>query len=204
MKMGANFEEDIILENDRVILKSLKSGDLDHLLVFAEKEPDLWKYSLYPANGKTNMEIYLDAAMRSKNESKSFPFIVYDKMAKAYAGSTRFYDINQTQKNLLLGYTWYGKKFQGTGLNKNCKFLLLQYAFEIMQMLRVELRADNNNERSKAAMRSIGATQEGILRSDSYKTDGTRRDSVVFSILKEEWFTHIKEELQKSILLTNT
>lgn len=190
------FEENIILENDRVLLRELTGEDFEHLVYFSENEPEIWKYSLVSGAGKTNLENYIAAAICAKNNLSSFPFIVYDKKSKAYAGSTRFYDLNATQRNVLLGYTWYGRQFQGTGLNKNCKFLLLQYAFENMEIERVELRADNNNERSKAAMRSMGATEEGILRKDCYKSGGGRRDSIVFSILKEEWFNSIKEKLQ--------
>jgi RimJ/RimL family protein N-acetyltransferase len=95
-----------------------------------------------------------------------------------------------------LGYTWYGKDFQGTGLNKHCKYLLLQFAFETLGMERVEFRADKNNSRSIAAMKSIGCVVEGVLRSQMPKYNTTeRRDSIVLSILKGEWFDHVKEEL---------
>ena len=90
----------------------------------------------------------------------------------------------------------YGKRFQGTGLNKHCKYLLLEFAFEQLNMERVEFRADNQNLRSIAAMKSIGCTQEGVLRSNTYKSDGTRRDSIVLSILKEEWYQYIKSDLK--------
>lgn len=193
------FEENIFLENDRVLLRPLLKEDFDQLLYFSENEPEIWKYSLANVSGKTNLEIYIANAIRTKNALTAFPFIVYDKKFKAYAGSTRFYDLNTLQRNMLLGNTWYGKQFQGTGLNKNCKYLLLQYAFENMKMERIELRADNGNERSKAAMRSMGATEEGILRKDCYNAEGGRRDSVVFSILKEEWFNCIKEKLQNAL-----
>ena len=103
---------------------------------------------------------------------------------------------NQT---LQLGYTWYGAKFQGTGLNKNCKLLLLQFAFETMGMERVEFRADKNNQRSIAAMKSIGCTNEGILRSNVPNAMGGRRDSIVLSILKHEWEGRVKELLISKI-----
>jgi RimJ/RimL family protein N-acetyltransferase len=96
---------------------------------------------------------------------------------------------------LQLGYTWYGSAFQGTGLNKHCKYLLLNFAFEKMHMERVEFRADNDNKRSIAAMKSIGCMEEGILRSNSIKQDGSRRDSIVLSILKVEWEKTVKERL---------
>ena len=110
-----------------------------------------------------------------------------------------FYDIQAAFKTLQLGYTWYGKDFQGTGLNKHCKFLLLSFAFEQAGMERVEFRADNNNERSIAAMKSIGCKVDGILRGNMPTRDGGRRDSIVLSILKDEWFSNVKEKLKEKL-----
>lgn len=122
------------------------------------------------------------------------------KLKNEYAGSTRFYDINLPFKALQLGYTWYGKNFRGTRLNKNCKLLLLEFAFEKMLMERVEFRADNNNARSIAAMKSIGCKVDGILRSNMpTRNTEVRRDSIVLSILKNEWFDDVKIKL-KNIL----
>ncbi|WP_420575165.1 GNAT family N-acetyltransferase [Kordia sp.] len=161
-------------------------------------EPDLWKYSLTPGNGETNLKEYIALATQGRVKENSYPFIVYDKRFNTFAGSTRFYDFHQNHQTVSLGYTWYGKDFHGTGLNKNCKFLMLQFAFEHMKVQRVEFRADNNNKRSIAAMRSIGCTEEGILRSNCATADG-RRDSIVFSILKYEWFSRVKRELIKKL-----
>ena len=105
-----------------------------------------------------------------------------------------------TCKTVQLGYTWYGKKFQGTGLNKHCKFLLLSFVFERLGFERFELRADNNNERSIAAMKSIGCKVDGILRNNMPTREaGRRRDSIVLSILKDEWFGGLKEKLEEKL-----
>ena len=138
------------------------------------------------------MQIALDA----RAEGKEYPFIVFDKRTNEYAGSTRFYDINIAYQTIQLGYTWYGKNFQGTELNKHCKYLLLGFAFEDAGMERVEFRADNNNARSIAAMKSIGCKVDGVLRANMPKREGGRRDSIVLSILKEEWFGGIKKRLR--------
>lgn len=194
-----DLSQKIILENGRVLLRPLEKADLDNLLPFAINEPEIWKYSLIPAGSEDGMKKYLGLAMEGKASGKEYPFIVFDKQQNSCAGSTRFYDIQLSEKSLQLGYTWYGKKFQGTGLNKNCKYLLLEFAFEKMGMERVEFRADHNNERSIAAMKSIGCTVEGVLRSNTIKPDGSRRDSIVLSILKKEWEGSVKEKLKKSI-----
>jgi RimJ/RimL family protein N-acetyltransferase len=136
------------------------------------------------AAGHYNLRNYLQIAENGRNDQKEYPFIVYDKKTNQYAGSTRFYDIQVDFQTLQLGYTWYGKEFQGTGLNKNCKYLLLEFAFEKWKMERVEFRADNENERSIAAMKSIGCKVDGILRSNMPKREGGRRDSIVLSILR--------------------
>jgi RimJ/RimL family protein N-acetyltransferase len=134
--------------------------------------------------------------MEERAARKSYAFIVFDKRTNQYAGSTRFYDIQIENASLQLGFTWYGKEFQGTGLNKNCKYLLLEFAFEKLNMERVEFRADNDNLRSINAMKSIGCVVEGILRSNMYKPNGDRRDSIVLSILKNEWNSGVKDKLQ--------
>lgn len=192
---------DIVLENDAVLLRPLTAADFQYLLPFSLQEPTLWKYSLQPAASEAALAAYIEQALEGRSSGKEYPFIVFDKKQNAYAGCTRFYDIQPANKSLQLGYTWYGKIFQGTGLNKHCKYLLLQLAFETLGMERVEFRADNTNERSIAAMKSIGCTVEGVLRSHLEKPDGTRRDSIVLSILKEEWFGHVKEQLRAKLPL---
>ncbi len=195
-----NFSDNIILEDDLILLRSLQESDFDNLLDFSINEPETWKYSLVGAHGKENLINYIQSAIKAREEKREFPFIVFDKKSQKYAGSTRFYDIQLAYKTLQLGYTWYGSAFRGTGLNKHCKFLLLQFAFETLGMERVEFRADNNNERSIAAMKSIGCKVEGVLRSHMPTANSeVRRDSIVLSILKEEWFDEVKENLKQKL-----
>ena len=198
--MNLTFPQNVILEDETVLLRPLQLNDVDSLLEISINEPETWKYSLVGADGKENLINYIQSAIKSKEDQKEFPFIVFDKKSQKYAGSTRFYDINFEFKTLQLGYTWYGSAFRGTGLNKHCKFLLLQFAFETLGMERVEFRADNNNERSIAAMKSIGCKVEGVLRSNMPTREGNiRRDSIVLSILNNEWFSEVKENLMKKL-----
>ena len=191
--MAFNFQKDLILENERVQLRPLSRTDQAFLLPFSLKEPDLWTYSLTSAAGEENLEKYLLAALELREKEMGYPFLVYDKKTKKIAGSTRFYSINFHHKTLSIGYTWYGKEFQRTGLNRHCKLLLLTYAFEALDIERVEFRADAKNARSIAAMQGIGCTLEGTLRNDCTAETG-RRDSVVLSIIKSEW-PKVKEAL---------
>jgi N-acetyltransferase len=194
-----NFSETYILENDRVLLRPLAHTDFENLLPFALNEPDTWQYSLVSASGHEGMKNYINSALEQKQLQKEYPFIVFDKRTNTYAGCTRFYDIQLNYSTLQLGYTWYGKNYRGTGLNKNCKLLLLQFAFEQLNMVRVEFRADNNNETSKAAMKSIGCIEEGVLRNHMPTATGGRRDSIILSILKTEWEAGVKNRLLEKI-----
>jgi RimJ/RimL family protein N-acetyltransferase len=189
----------ITLEDERVILKPLEENDYNNLLPFALNEQGLWYYSLVRPEGAEGLRNYINIALAEKAAGKEFPFIVFDKKTNAYAGSTRFYDINFPYKTIQLGYTWYGKNFHGTGLNKHCKFLLLQFAFENLKLERVEFRADTRNERSVAAMKSIGCKVDGILRNNMPTVEGGRRSSIVLSILKDEWFDDVKNNLMNKL-----
>lgn len=152
------------------------------------------------AEGEEGLENYLNITFKAKAEGKEYPFIVFDKQTNEYAGSTRFYDIQTELETVQLGYTWYGSKFHGTGLNKHCKYLLLTFAFEQIGFKRFELRADNNNVRSIAAMKSLGCKVDGILRSNMpTREPDKRRDSIVLSMLKDEWFGGMKEALSKKL-----
>lgn len=189
------FDTEIILENEFVELRPLHIDDIALLSHFAISEPTIWKYSLMQIQNENDLAKYVEQAIEARSQKKEYPFIVFDKKKKEYAGSTRFYDIQLQFQTLQLGYTWYGSEFQGTHVNPNCKLLLLEYAFETLNMERVEFRADNRNERSIKAMKSLGCIEEGILRNHLPTIDGGRRDSIILSILKTEWENGVKERL---------
>jgi RimJ/RimL family protein N-acetyltransferase len=180
---------DIILEDERVFLRPLMQEDAILLSPYVKDEPALWKFALTPITSEQAFDQYIASAVESRGLKTAYPFIVFDKVQNKYVGSTRFYDIQLENKSTQLGYTWYSEKTWGTGLNEHCKLLLLTYAFETIGFERVEFRADNRNKRSIAAMQKIGCTIEGILRNHLPTSDGTRRDSIVLSMLKKEWPT---------------
>lgn len=196
--MKLPFESEIILENEVALLRPLSFADLSVLTPFSENEPELWTYSLQPGDGQENLRRYVGQALKDRALARSYPFLVIDKRNGEVAGSTRFYDYQPHHNTVQLGFTWYGKKFQGTGLNKNCKFLMLNYAFDSLKLDRVEFRADALNARSIAAMKSIGCTEEGVLRSNCASPTG-RRDSIILSILASEWKERVKVELMNQI-----
>jgi RimJ/RimL family protein N-acetyltransferase len=194
-----NFKENYILENENVRLRPLEKSDFALLLEYSMNEPEIWTFNANGANGAENLEKYISNAISQRENENEYPFIVFDKKSSKYVGSTRFYDIQPGNKTLQLGFTWYGKDSQGTGINKNCKMLLLEFAFEHIGMERVGFRANNLNLKSINAMKSIGCLEEGILRSYSTNSQGQRIDAIVLSIIKNEWFESVKQKLTGKI-----
>jgi len=194
-----DFNNQYILENNLVKLTSLSKEDYVNLIDFAKNEPELWSHSLIEASSPEKLKIYIDKALKARENKNSYTFVIFNKLKNKYVGSTRYYDIQLKNASLSIGYTWYGKEFQGTGINQNCKYLLLEFAFEILKMERVEFRADTKNERSINAMKNIGCIEEGVLRSNAYNKNGERRNSIVMSILKDEWFKSVKEKLKQKL-----
>ncbi len=194
-----DFKEDYILENDVVRLQPLQATDFDKLVAFSINEPELWSFNANGPDSPENLKKYIERALSQKDKLVEYPFLVFDKINNKTVGSTRFYNINLEAKHLEIGFTWYGKEFQGTALNKNCKYLLLEFAFEKMNLERVGFRANNLNQRSIAAMKSIGCIEEGVLRNFSTDAKGDRIDAIVLSIVKEEWSATVKQNLKNRI-----
>jgi len=192
-----DFAADHILEDEIALLRPLKEDDIVHLLPFAD-QPEIWRFSTQKGDTEEALKKYLLLAIEARNVKKEYPFVIIDKRTNAYAGCTRFYDVKLNQHNLSLGYTWYGKQFHGTGLNKHCKYLLFDFAFS-GGFERVEFAADTLNARSVTAMKSIGCTEEGVLRSHVVRLDGSRRDTIVLSMLKQEWEQSLKEKLSSKL-----
>ena len=182
-----NFSEKIILENNFTKLSPLEIEDVPNLLPVILRNNNLLKYSSQPVNSEEGLTEYIKTGLADKKKQSQYAFIIFDKRKNEFAGSTRFANISNKDKRLEIGWTWIGQKFQGTGLNKNNKFLMLQYAFEILGFERVELKTDARNLQSRRAMEKIGAKYEGLLRSYTLMSDGYRRDTVYYSILKNEW-----------------
>ena len=174
------------LENERVKLALLDLSNYMHLTDIAQQE-NLIQYSPNDISTPEKLKEYVQTAVDGYYHKTIIPFIIYDKKTESYAGSTRFALINWNNKVLHIGWTWIGKQFQGTGLNTNMKFLMLQYAFETLEFDKVEFRIDERNIASRKAVEKIGATLEGILRKDTLMPDGFRRSTCCYGILKEEW-----------------
>ena len=187
------FDENIVLENKRARLTPLKADDINVLEEIAY-EPSMWELGMSNIKEQKDLKEYIGIALKEKAAKSSYPFLIFDTQTNSVAGSTRYGNISFHYKRLEIGWTWIHPRHQGTGLNKACKFLLLQFAFETLKMNRVELKTDVLNHQSQKAMRKIGAKEEGIFRSHQVTSTGRVRDSIFFSIISNEW-----EEIKHSI-----
>lgn len=185
--MNFNFKNEIVLENSRVKIEPLKEFHLEYLLPIALNHPSLLKYSPSVFGSEANLVLYIEDALNARSKEKRYPFVIFDNDSNRFIGSTSFGNVSNHDQRLEIGWTWIDKKTHGTGLNKQCKFLLLQYIFEVLKFERVELKTDARNLQSRRAIEKIGGKFEGELRSHTLMLDGHRRDTVYYSILKDEW-----------------
>lgn len=181
------------LENKRVLLQPLEMEHLEDLLPIA-LQPVLWKLTPTPVNTQQDLEKYIQTALDERTAGVSIPFVIIDKQTHRVAGSTRFAALTLPHKRTEIGWTWIDPSLHGTGLNKAMKFAMLQHAFETLHLNRVELKTDELNTQSRNAMLSIGCKQEGIFRNHMITSSGRVRNTVYFSIIKEEW-PEVKERI---------
>jgi RimJ/RimL family protein N-acetyltransferase len=178
--------ESFSLENDRVLLQPLTLENFEELISIASQN-NLVQYSPSNISTRASLKDYVETAIKQLNNGTSIPFIIYDKHEKAYAGSTRYMNMNFKNKVLHIGSTWLGREFHGSGLNDQMKSLMLQHAFVEMDFEKVEFRVDERNIKSRKAVEKLGCTLEGILRKDTYLLDGFKRNTCCYGLLREEW-----------------
>lgn len=182
----------ILLENDYVRLSPLTLDNYQYLTSIASQEK-LIQFSPSDIGTSKKLKNYVEIALKQQKEKITMPFIIFDKKENRYAGSTRYMNINERNKVLEIGSTWIGKEFQGSGLNHQMKFLMLNHVFDEMGFEKVEFRIDERNIRSRKAVEKIGGLLEGILRKNVYLLNGYKRNTCCYGILKEEW-----EEIKNS------
>jgi N-acetyltransferase len=176
----------VTLERDGVRLEPLAPEHNDGLIA-AAKDGELWNlwFTSVPEPGA--MLTYIHDAAKGQSDRHMLPWAVRDLKTNTIVGSTRYHDIVPAIDRVEIGYTWYAGRCQRTSVNTTCKLLLLEHAFDTLGCAVVGLRTDNFNFRSQRAIEAIGAKKDGVLRRHQARRDGTVRDSVMYSILKEEW-----------------
>ncbi|MEO5996487.1 MAG: GNAT family protein [Chitinophagaceae bacterium] len=180
------FPPDFILETERVILRPMRKEDAEIFFPIAQSAV-LWKYFTKELNDEVQLAQWILEALNDRAAGRRVPFTILDKKTGDVCGSTSFGSISFFDKRIEIGWSWLAEAFLGSGVNRHCKFALLRYAFEEMDFERVEIKTDNLNERAKQALRKIGASEEGVLRSHMQMPHNRRRDSIYFSILLKEW-----------------
>jgi N-acetyltransferase len=162
-------------------------------------DDSIWQFMRYGfIRTETDMCRWVQSLLTWQAAGTDLPFAVIHLASGRVAGATRYLEMRPHNRGLEIGGTWYGSEFQRTAVNTECKYLLLQYAFETLDAIRVQFKADLRNERSQRAIERIGAQREGILRSVLILPDGTVRDSVYYSLLDREW-PEIKQRLEGSL-----
>ena len=175
---------------------SLEPLSLDHVSALQEAACDgeLWNLWFTSVPKPEATQQYVEQALALSDQGRATPFAVRD-VDGIVVGSTRYCNIEADHKRLEIGWTWYAERAQRTALNTEAKLLLLSNAFESLGAIAVEFRTNWFNYRSRAAIARLGAKQDGVLRNHMLMPDGTRRDTVVFSILDSEWPV-VKKNLQ--------
>lgn len=153
----------------------------------AANDGELWNTDVTIIPRADGINAYIQFALEGLKQQTQLPFTIVQAADNRVVGSTRFYEISANDRKCAIGYTWLAKSAQRTPLNTEAKLLLLTHAFETWKCVRVELITDVRNEQSRAAILRIGAKQEGILRQHLILPSGRIRDSVVFSIIDDEW-----------------
>jgi RimJ/RimL family protein N-acetyltransferase len=176
----------VTLEGRYVRLEPLAIGHHADLCAVGLDE-ELWRWTPTAVRTPEDMRAYIDIALRAQAEGSALPFATVDRTTGRAIGSTRFANIDRGHRRLEIGWTWIGRAWQRTAVNTEAKYLMLRHAFETLGAMRVELKTDSLNERSRRAILRLGAVEEGTFRKHMLTENGRIRHTVYFSIVDEEW-----------------
>ncbi|HMJ08705.1 MAG TPA: GNAT family protein [Pyrinomonadaceae bacterium] len=187
----------VILEGVRIRMEPLELSHVDRLAEFAFDE-GLWRWTANVVKSKDDLQQYVARALDERDRSVSLPFVTVDLESGDLVGSSRFGNIDKANRKVEIGWTWVAPDRQRTHVNTEAKLLMLTHAFEVWKCIRVELKTDALNAKSRAAIRRIGAVEEGILRNQMIIDSGRFRDTVYFSIIDNEWKS-VQQNLTKML-----
>jgi len=186
----------VTLTGKFVRLEPMSEAHVPGLTTAGAGNMEIWKHMLY---GEIHTETDMLGWVHDILARPDLPFVVIHLETGQVAGATRYLNIMPEHRGLEIGGTWYGSEFQRTAVNTECKYLLLEYAFETLGCIRVQLKTDSRNERSQRAIERIGAKREGVLRNHMILPDGRYRDSVYYSILDTEWI-EVKQKIYEKLV----
>ena len=150
-------------------------------------DEELWRWTATQVRSREDLDAYIATALQWQRDGTALPFATVDRASGRAIGSTRLANADHASRRVEIGWTWLGRAYQRTALNTEAKLLMLAHAFGPLDCIRVELKTDALNVRSRAAIRRLGATEEGTLRHHMITSTGRLRDTVYFSILRSEW-----------------
>jgi N-acetyltransferase len=166
----------------------------------AAADGELWRLWYTSVAPPEKMGEYIAAALDMRERLDAMPFVIREKSSGEVVGCTRYFNVDAANRRLEIGHTWYSKRVQRGPINTECKLMLLTHAFEKLQCIAVEFRTHWFNHASRAAIERLGAKQDGVLRSHQVSADGSKRDTVVFSIIDAEWPAvkrHLRYQLER-------
>ena len=187
----------VILEGRRVRMEPLRREHTDALAQVAFVG-ELWRWTANLMNSRADLDRYIDRALDEQARGTSLPFATIDRETGSVVGSTRFGNIDRENRKVEIGWTWVAEAWQRTHVNTEAKLLMLTHAFEVWRCIRVELKTDALNSKSRAAMTRMGAVEEGTLRNHMIIESGRYRDSVYFSVTDSEW-PSVKRGLEEKL-----
>jgi RimJ/RimL family protein N-acetyltransferase len=188
----------VTLEGRHVRLKPLSQAHHGDLSAVGLAE-ELWRWIPTPVRTREEMSGYIQTALDEQVRGVSLPFALIEKAGNRAIGSTRYGNIDRTHHRVEIGWTWVAPAWQRTAANTEAKYLLLRHAFETLGCIRVELKTDSLNEKSRNAILRIGAREEGTFRNHMITSTGRIRHTVYFSILDSEW-PEVKSRLQTMLV----
>jgi N-acetyltransferase len=181
-----------------IILRPPSIEDIDGLSIVA-RDGEIWKNRFSQFPNLNEIEKYIQEMLDLSSKGSILPFVTIHKASNTIVGTTRYLNIDYENHRLEIGHTWIAKSWRKTYVNTEAKFLMLQYAFEKLACIAVEIRTDVLNIVSRQAIQRLGAKQDGILRHHKIMRDGRIRDTVCYSIIKPEW-KQVKENLMKKLM----
>ncbi|WP_416423520.1 GNAT family protein [Pseudomonas sp. App30] len=174
------------LEGPRILLRPLQPDDAT-ALVAAASDGELWTLPFTVVPSAATVQGYIEAALKGRDAGTVLPYVTVLKDTGEVIGSTRFWKVDRVNRKLEIGSTWIAARWQRSFVNTEAKYLMLRFAFETLNCVRVQFTTDEINARSRAAILRLGAKQEGIVRNERIMPDGRKRNSVRFSVIDEEW-----------------
>jgi RimJ/RimL family protein N-acetyltransferase len=178
--------EPVVLEGRHVRLVPLTTGHVPALWE-AGRDPEIWRWNPSPVSSEAGMRAYVDEALRMQAAGTALPFVTTEAATGRVIGSTRLANADHVHRRVEIGWTWIEPPWQRTAINTEAKYLMLRHGFEALDCIRVELKTDALNEKSRRAIQRIGAKEEGTFRKHHVTDSGRIRDTVYFSILDDEW-----------------